>query len=241
MKKNEIQSFSIDYEKHTNCQLVDKDKKQVTEYHIKKTKQGEEWHFTASTDTDFKEEEQPTWYLGASQCHDAFIDWVKVSSSDGNTNTNVLNAQRCGIGTILSALCMIDKDVMGSGIALDLKRHFGRGGLNYDQISKLIQEVKKDCKKVVGLQMSAAQGGGNTYFSAARLAGFHKMIFYDGYEKNEWIWPEIPEAQTCYNENKLGCQGAYWYFCKERSTTDNPRPVPSCFRKMVPTCLKPNN
>ena len=87
--------------------------------------------------------------------------------------------------------------------------------------------------------MAAKQGGGNIYFQAAILAGYRRMIFYDANEKKKWIYPEVPEAQTCYNESKLGCRYDNWYFCKEKETTDNLKP--SCFMKLVPKCLKPNN
>ena len=57
MKVNAIQSFKIDYQKHKNCQLVDKNGKRVEKYYIKKTKEGEnDWYFIASINKEFKDE-----------------------------------------------------------------------------------------------------------------------------------------------------------------------------------------
>ena len=133
MKNNEIQSFVIDYDRHSNCELVDEDGEKIEEYYVKKTqlkhKNIKFWHFTASINKDFNEEEQRDWILGKSSCKMGFIDLVEVSTSKVRppsvSDPSSLNARRCGIGTVLSVLCMIDKDVNpGSGIALDLKSHF---------------------------------------------------------------------------------------------------------------------
>ena len=241
MAKDDIQSFSIDHSKHKECELVGKDNNPLKEYFVQKTQEGNLWAFTASTTRDFNYAE----IVGSAYCHDAFLETVDVSAPS-SFDPRALNARRCGIGTMLSTLCMIDKDVNhGSGIALDLEGRFGSWSkretrMTDAQIAELIEQVKNKCEKVVGLQMAAEQGGGNIYFLAALLAGYRKMIFYDKHEKNAWIWPEVPEAQSCYNENKLGCQDtdSYWYFCKEKETTGNPKT--SCFRKSNPKCLKPN-
>ena len=140
---------------------------------------------------------------------------------------------------------MIDEDVNhGSGIALDLEWHFEtwskrETGMTDAKIAEMIKKVENRCEKVVVLQMAAEQGGGNICFLAANLAGYRKMIFYDKHEKKKWIWPDVPNAQSCYNENKLGCRYDYWYFCKEKEVAETPQPF--CLRKLVPNCLKPNN
>ena len=247
MQKNEVQSFSIDYTKHKNCELIDKDKKKVKKYFVKKTKDGQHWLFTASTNKDFNEVDKKSWFLGNAYCNDAWLERVGVTTTKGppgssgldQVDPNGLEAQRCGIGTILSTLCFIDKDVnYGSGIVFDLKPEL-KGTLFNPEDKEMIEKAKQDCENVLGLQMSASKGGGNTYFKAATLAGFNRMIFFDEYEKNEWIWPTVSEAKSCYNENRLGCQHDKWYFCKEKSASQTNRA--SCLRKLVPSCLKAKN
>ena len=125
MKNKEIQSFNIDYDKHDKCQLVNKNEEKVEEYYVKKTKWQNKWHFMASTSKEFKEVEQVHWFLGESICKNGFINNVEVAIKGraplSGAGPSELNARRCGIGTILSALCMIDKDVNpGTGIVLDL-------------------------------------------------------------------------------------------------------------------------
>ena len=247
-----LHTVNIQYINPSNCELVDADEKKIEEYYVKKTQLKHKkviyWHFTASINEDFNEEEQQDWILGKSSCKGGFIDLVEVSTSKVRPPSvsipSSLNARRCGIGTILSVLCMIDKDVNpGSGIALDLKSHFKLNRPSGFPDTEMIKKIEKNCKKVVGLEMSAAPGAGNIYFQAASLAGFNRMIFYDRYEKNEWIWPHISDAQACYNSNKLGCKNEYysgiankWYFCKEKETTDDP--VQSCFSCFSPCRLK---
>ena len=241
MKVNAIQSFKIDYEKRENCKLVDKNNERIVKYYVKKTKEGQnDWYFTASIHKEFTGENRREWWLGHSNCRNAVIEEVVVSGNDDSVLKRLM-ARRCGIGTILTALCMIDKDANpGDDIALDLDIHFSGNGLSDSKVNEVIEQVKEDCKKVVGLQMSADQGAGNVYFQAAMMTGYLRMILFDSVEKHEWIWPKVTEAQKCYNENKLGCEFKYWFFCKERdeSGTQPPR-NPSCFRKMLPKCIKP--
>ena len=248
MKNNEIQSFIIDYDKHEKCQLVNENEEKVEEYYVKKTKWQNKWHFMASTSKEFKEVEQVHWFLGESICKNGFINNVEVAIKGraplSGAGPSLLNARRCGIGTILSALCMIDKDVnRGTGIVLDLNEHFKESELSEHADVDTIKKIKEDCEKVIGLQMMAAPGAGNIYFQAAALAGFNRMIFYDRYEKEEWIWPHVSDAQRCYNTNELGCKNDYyngiyhyWYFCKEKDTTNNP--VSSCFKCLISCRLK---
>ena len=65
MKLNSIQSFKIDYEKHKYCKLVDKSKKRVEKYYVKKIKEEKnDWYFIASLNKELKEENRREWLLG---------------------------------------------------------------------------------------------------------------------------------------------------------------------------------
>ena len=241
MKNNEVQSFIIDSKIHKNCKLVDKEGETVKKYNVKKTRGEGFILFTASIDTEFNEDDIKNWFLGISNCKAGFIESVRVSSGGANSgagsDTSNLNAVRCGIGTMLSALCMIDKDVNpGNNIALDLERYFRADDPSDRRVTNAIDKAKQDCKNVVGLQMSAAPGGGNIYFRAAQLAGYNRMMFFDEHGENEWIWLDTSEAQACYDDDKLGCQDDVWYFCKEKKPSSNSGT--SCLRKLLTTCLK---
>ena len=66
MKVNAIQSFKIDYEQHKSCKLVDKNKKRVEKYYVKKIKEEKnDWYFIASINKEFKEENRREWLLGS--------------------------------------------------------------------------------------------------------------------------------------------------------------------------------
>ena len=229
MKLNKVQTFKIDYNQRKSCKLLDKQNKKVETYYVKKIVKGEDdWHFYASVDEDFTESENSDFteknddQLGYANCDKAVIDQVYVEGGDDDMR----KARRCGIGTVLSILCMIDEDVNpGDGIALNVNVHFRGHG------NAIIEKVKKECKKVVGLKMAAAEGGGNTYFEAALQVGYNRIILYDTEEK-DWVWTDVKKAQQCYNEKRFGCYGEYWYFCKEAVKSTKPPPVP-------PACLKP--
>ena len=100
---------------HKNYRLVGKEEKKVERYNIKKTIGEGSVVFTASTDKEFNEADKKNWFLGISNCKDSFIDSVRVSSDGANlgggNDESGLNALRCGIGTILSPILMIDTDV----------------------------------------------------------------------------------------------------------------------------------
>ena len=205
MKVNEVREFSIDYNAKKSCNLVDNQGKKVDTYYIKKMEVG---YFAASIDKDFPESD--IGMLGEAMCDEALISNVRVLDGEGG-----LNARQCGIGTDLTALCMIDEDVhRGDGIAINLNRYF-RQGPNVRQavVDATITEVKKECKGgLVGLYMTALKGGGNAYFEAARKVGYKRMIVFDQREQHQFSSLSVEEAQKCYNEDKLDTDD--WFFCK---------------------------
>ena len=231
MKLNEVRPFVIDYDQRKNCKAVDKNNKKIETYYVKKiVRGGKNWHFFASVDKDFAECEKSNWnceqnddQLGYAYCQDALIEYVHVEGEEKDK----MKARRCGIGSTLAALCMVDEDVNpGDGIALNLKRYFRGHG------KEIIEKVKKECQKVVALEMEAEEGGGNTYFQAAFRAGYNRMVLYDTKAK-EWIWPDVLKAQECYNEKKFGCYSNYWFFCKNSNPSDTSSATP-------PACLESN-
>ena len=211
MKVNEVREFSIDYNAKKSCNLVDKHGKKVDTYYIKKKQPFfpfMEMLFEASMDKEFPE--SAIGLLGHAKCDEAFIFNVYVSDGEGG-----LYARQCGIGTSLSALCMIDEDVnRGDGVAMNLNRYFRQGpDVRQAVVDATITEVKKECKGgLVGLYMAALEGEGNVYFEAARKVGYKRMIVFDQREQHQFSSLTVEEAQKCYNEDKLDTKD--WFFCE---------------------------
>ena len=204
MKVNEVREFNINYSAKKSCNLVDNKNEKIDTYYIKKMEVG---YFAASIDKDFPESQ--IGMLGEAMCDEAYITNVNVVDGEGG-----LNARQCGIGTDLTALCMIDEDVnLGDGVAMNLNRLLRRD-VSAAILVTTIKEVKKECKGgFVGLFMGASEGGGNAYFKAALKVGYKRMIVFDQREQHEFSSLGVEEAQKRYNESKLDKQ--YLFFCKE--------------------------
>ena len=210
MKVNEVREFSIDYNAKKSCNLVDNQGKKVDTYYIKKMEIG---LFEAYMDKFPKSAVgKLRRQIGHAKCDAAFISIVAIFDGEGGI---LPDARKCGIGTDLSALCMIDEDVhRGDGVAINLNRYF-RQGPNVRQavVDATITEVKKECKGgMVGLYMVASEGGGNAYFAAARKVGYKRMIVFDQRAQHQFSSLTVEEAQKCYNEDKLDTKD--WFFCK---------------------------
>ena len=213
MKLNEVQEFKLDYNERKSCKLFDSKGKKLDTYYIKKIEDGfEAFRVKELTDDD---------YVGNIQCKDARILAVYVSEESTS------NARRCGIGSTLSALCMIDIEVnRGDGITLNLDRYFKDSGVKASKVKAIIKKVKKECTNMVGLYMAADIGGGNTYFEAANMVGYMRMILFSASKKHNWISLDVENAQKCYNEKTLTEKD--WFFCKGKKSSKPPQSLPSC-------------
>ena len=230
MKLNTVQEFKIDYNERKNCKLVDNKGKRINTYYIKKLSNG----FTASNNkarlNDLKISDQRSSdddYLGYIICEEAYIDFVHVSGDD----TDKLLARQCGIGSTLSALCMIDKDVnRGDGVVLNVNRinkeyEFSMSKMSEAKVNEIVKEIKKECKNLIGLLMAAA-GGGNSYFEAARMARYGQMVLLGHTKEREWISLDLEDAQTCFNKNEF--RDPNWVFCKGAKSSNPPSRTPLC-------------
>ena len=219
MEVNEVQEFKIDKGK-IRCKLEDDLGRKIDTYYIKKYSVSEnKYEFHANLYSEDLTNELPEKglfgnaptrsSLGYAVCGAAFIDSLRVYDDEQDG----LKPKFCGIGSTLSALCMLDEDVnSGDVVALNLRRKLA--SVSTAELRAAIKEVRKACNEgFIGLLMLADEGGGNVYFSAARKTGYTRMIVFAQRKKHKWCSLDVDEAQNCYNE-KGTIQTLDWFFCK---------------------------
>ena len=154
-------------------------------------------------------------HIGINTCLKGEIDRTSVKPK----------AESCGIGGILTLLCMVDKDV-----------HTGRGADNLEDVMAFgdddwrknwFKRVRNTCEKVLVLINSAnPKGAAVAYFSAAIRAKFGLIILYKK-EDDEYVISSTEDAKKLYlnpSSNYLTEDyGPKWYFCKA--------PAPNNIRK----------
>ena len=127
-------------------------------------------------------------------------------------------ARSCGIGKILTRLCMEEEkthDVGFNNFALDyLRTQKMRGHPRYSEIGAVISWMQSKCKKVICLSMEARESMSQrdsdraiVYFKAAKLSGFTQMIVVNDVfrDKTYVTYPEdgpcsIEEIQKKYKD-----------------------------------------
>ena len=112
------------------------------------------------------------------RCTHGWIHDLTVFDQSLNPGGPTENPQRCGIGTVLTELCLIDPAVH------DLR---GKGNLALEKLSEFPSEfhmAKRDCLNLVGLRMSAnPQRAANVYFNAA-INMMYGLLMVDNSEGN---------------------------------------------------------
>ena len=104
---------------------------------------------------------------------DVFDDaWLTIKNEQDNSYVNsIVNARKCGIGVVLTELCLLDPDIN----AFD-GHNRGRKFLNDHGIT-----VHQDSHKLVGLSMAALPpGDGHVYFSSAIRTGYERLLVHKG-------------------------------------------------------------
>ena len=106
----------------------------------------------------------PGWIYQLTVFHDARL---KIENEDGELVDRVVNAQRCGIGVVLTELCLLDPDIFEND-------EYSRGKKKLDDGGTTLHE---NCDRLVGLAMASSRpGGGIVYLSAAVRIGYHKIL-----------------------------------------------------------------
>ena len=157
--------------------------------YVKKEKSGQICYFAAYSD------ETLTDRLGEVNAANSELGMMNIKE----------NAQKCGIGTLLTYLCMIDTDVnpVHGGTYLDIKNEFE----GYRKITKLMGNNSNGLFKIL---VVADKYGGNAYFNAAIAANYERVMVF---ESKKAIVYELGTAKQDYNSDRFNF--TYWYFCKK--------------------------
>ena len=109
-------------------------------YYVRKVLEGQYYYFYASTDNNFNDAsaairrawKSTRWHtqyenqVGYSQCFNGAIYEVWVNNERPYDHAPI-NGRNCGMGTVLSFLCMIDEDIIEDSIDQDrMEIEFGR-------------------------------------------------------------------------------------------------------------------
>ena len=165
--------------------------------------------------------------IGYITCTHGWIYDLTVFGRSLNPGGRTENPQRCGIGTVLTELCLIDPDI----------RVRNQGNLAQEHLSLFPEYpiVVKYCHNLVGLMMSAnPRAGAQVYFNAA-INMRYVLLLVDtsdeedpcGKEPNQLLMYPIHVAKGYYSNgtgNILPCPaweencdawGKRWYFCTD--------------------------
>ena len=140
--------------------------------------------------------------MGYIECQYGFVKMVMI----------LPRARKCGIGTDLTELCMIDPQ---------LKKH--PQTKEVDEFRKkeptIVSTLETGCSSFIGLLMAARPiKGANAYFSAAMKTGYNKLYVSDNF--GQYGWMDTSDAKSRFDaiSGTIGDQPAslkHWWFCKE--------------------------
>ena len=96
---------------------------------------------------------------------------LKIKNEQGLYVNRTVNARKCGVGVVLTELCLVDSDIY----ALD-EHNKGKAHLDDDELT-----LYENCHKFVGLTMAAhSPGDGHVYLSSAIRIGYQRLLVYRG-------------------------------------------------------------
>ena len=231
MEVNEVREFKIDHDEgKMRCKLEDDSGRKIDTYYIKKYSISQnKYEFHANLLSEDLTNEPPEKGLagkaptkssmGYAVCGAAFIDVVRVYDGSAPRGGPWFDPKFCGIGTTLSALCMLDEDVnSGDVVALNLNRKLA--SVSPAKVKATIKKVSKVCNEgFIGLFMVADEGAGNVFFSAALKTGYTRMIVFAQKKKEKWCSLDVGKAQKMYNT--IGTIVTLdWFFCKASGSVE---------------------
>ena len=155
------------------------------------------------------------------KCQRGWIEMVKVFDASIEPQPLPLDDPRgCGIGVVLTELCLIDPDL--NNMDFD-----NRAKMKLSRSAQMQELVTASCVRLVGLSMAANPiRGANVYFSAAIRMGYGKMIVDQS--KQEFNIYETKIARENFDSNTgiieaccsvgYSCSAFYrdWFFCDEK-------------------------
>ena len=168
------------------------------------------------------------------RCSHGFIDDLMVFEESLGDVQPTVDARRCGIGTVLTELCLIDPDVNipnPGNMALDILSTNPHAKHEFEM-------VNNKCQKLVGLMMAAEvtnaefpHAGGRTYFTAAINMRYRMLVidstFYSDESRNALSVYDVKTAKEnydirtgninpCCNHGICDAHQSYWLFCFEK-------------------------
>ena len=166
------------------------------------------------------------------RCSHGFIDDLMVFEESLGDVQPTVDARRCGIGTVLTELCLIDPDVNipnPGNMALDILSTNPHAKHEFEM-------VKNKCQKFVGLMMAAEvqntenpHAGARTYFTAAINMRYRMLVIdstfyggrnalnvYDVKTAKENYDPRTGNINPCCNHGICDAHQSYWLFCFEK-------------------------
>ena len=229
MKEGETRNFEIDRTKKPDCGL----KKEITEITIKKT--------------ILKIFEETIFFKVVGYEKIAYIDctsgYIKKLNTKGET-------EGCGIGKILTKLCIYEKDIhnvennkeneamkaIQSWLEECKNMESCNGKDHQKQLMKMEKWASSDCQKMIHLLMDAKpRKGAHVYFNSFAESGFDQMFIK--IDHNE-MYPQdghcsVKTLQQKYNEqgemvdgdNNVDVGNRFWFFCLPTASakeTDSP-------------------
>ena len=146
--------------------------------------------------------------------------------------------ENCGIGKILTQLCLNEKDfheVVNNEDNQAMRYiNFWTHTTQKEELLKLEDWIKSNCLKLVSLLMTAEPpSGAYVYFKSALASGFTLMFIEiadaEMYPKNSVC--SVEELQKRYNEDgqmvsdgdKVSVYEKTWYFCKPKKLAKLPK------------------
>ena len=149
--------------------------------------------------------------LGYIKCRKGYIEKVWV-----NPENEKNPARGCGIAPVFTSLCMVDPE-LNFLTPSELKKFF-----HGKYATQFVSEIKKDCRKFMGLLMEAVPlTGAYSYFSAAKKSGYTKMLIFDTFlGAFEPFWMSVEDAEKQYDAStgmigRIMGKEKEWWFCNE--------------------------
>ena len=167
-------------------------------------------------------------WLGTATCTEGSIDKVHIADKG---QSGLLTAHGCGIATVLTYLCLVDKDVEGDGIGHSIDTII----LNsHPKLRSITEMATKHCTKFIQLKIEIDtddEADAKAFIYAAADAGYNKIAMYHMSKYQESTFDtdgalkEIDKLQKCnighyvyipkYNMNAIVEKvGRHWYFCR---------------------------
>ena len=237
-------SFTVKKSKKEHCQMFSKDADTVTSYKVMKIERefGEIYtnYYVVPGYVDFKRTQDPeveefhiqrrySDQIAYAVCSPGWVEKVRVNDGKEEDTNNHINARRCGIGSVLTELCLRDPDITQVADSSKVFEKLKEGDV--DDIETKTRQLKERCVNLIGLEMSADPlDAAYGYFNAAIRANYLQMVvqerFHDTKDKLSFniysteIARENYDLDTgiigaCEENEECNAVDAYWYFCKK--------------------------